>query len=138
MKLFSNLVLIVLAISLNSCCKNTGYPIAEIDVEYLSYHRNSEVWVVRTDKNDFDNVIDTVRLMGESTNLYINDVKQYYKIRLLLDLETYNHILIPIDRNRIDTISQVTVFYDKCEDVESIGYYWNGVYTTDLYKEAKH
>ena len=136
MKLFINLVLVLIVVSLNSCCKQSGYPIAEIDVAYSSYHGHDWVWVIRTAKDDFEDVIDTVRLTGETMGPYIYNTKQNYKIRILLDLETYNHILIPWDSNRIDTISQITVHRDRCEDVESIDYYWNGVYSTDTYREV--
>ena len=133
MKLYINLVLLIIAFSLNSCCKRSGYPIAEVDVQYTNLSIDGFAYDIRTSRSDFEDIIDTIKLPGESTYWSSNTG---FKVRLLLDGEVYNHILMTMDLSRIDTISQITVNRDKCEKIEEIEYLWNGVYSTDTYREV--
>lgn len=137
MKLISNFILISLIISLHSCCKQTGYPIAEVDIQYTTTYPSFTVYDIRTSKTDFTDIIDTLRLHGE--RVYQHDPythEQIYFIRIVDGIELYNHILIPIDGSRVDTMSRVNILRDNCDDVEGIEYYWNDRYSTDTYKEV--
>lgn len=133
MKLYINLALIILAVTISSCCKRTGYPLADISIHYAEDFGGKMIYDIRTSRSDFEEVIDTSEIMGARSN---SNQSTGFGIRLILDDEKYNHILMTMDSSRIDTISQIIVDRDKCEDVQTIGYLWNGEYSTKIFREV--
>lgn len=120
MKVFINLALVIIVISLNSCCGNSGYPVAAITIEYVGEFTEPNVYQIRTAKNDMDDIIDTTIRVGA----YSNDG---FKIVLFLNENENSFILIPMDSSRVDTISKSNFSRGKCDAIENLEYQLNGI-----------
>jgi len=134
MKLIINLTLIIAALSVSSCCKKkTAYQVSEIRVMYYKFDTSQFVYDIRTNKNNIDDIIDTVIL--QAIYLDPNDTIRDFRIQLFLEEGKYNHILMAPDSSRFDTVSNIKVLRDKCDKIETQEIYWNGNYTTETYFE---
>ena len=134
MKSIVSLALIVVALAFTSCCKNqSAFQVSEIRVMYYGYDTSEIVFDIRTNKDNIDDILDTVIIRAIYSDPDTNN--RDFKIQLFLEEGKYNHILMAPDSSRFDTVSNIKVFRDDCNQIETQEIYWNGNYTTENYFE---
>jgi hypothetical protein len=123
MNVFINLALVLIVISLNSCCGSNGYPVAGITVEYIGEFSEPTAYKIQTNRNDINDIIDTSIINGTYTN-------DGFKFILFISDNENNLILMPMDSSRIDTVSQINYSRGKCDAIENLEYQLNGIAKT--------
>jgi len=117
-------LIIVSSLIYTSCCKGP-YPVVGIIVNYPNLSNSEMIKAVRTDKNNFSIIMDTIYI-GKLSN------SNNYSVFIELENEQPNYIIYVENTQYIDTISEIKVERKGCkEKIKSFQYKFNGQTRTD-------
>lgn len=121
------IILLVYFILISSDCGHIGgYPIAAVKLKYTNLMGSNTCIGIRSERTDFDAVIDTVIL---GTPREVNDFS------VLIDFEenSLNYIIQILDTEHIDTISDIYFFRTdgRNSTIEDFEYRFNGVLSSE-------
>lgn len=118
------LAVIVISCIYTSCCKGP-YPVAGLTVNYPNLSGSETLKALRTDKNNFSLIIDTISIgeLNHSNN---------YSVFLEFENEPPNYIIYIEHTQYIDTISEIIFEREGCrEKIKNFQYKFNGQTRTD-------
>ncbi|MDR2887468.1 MAG: hypothetical protein LBV26_05650 [Bacteroidales bacterium] len=118
------LVLTTISCIFTSCCK-VPMPVAAISINYPDISNSKILKAVRTDRNNFSDIIDTISL-GE-LHSYNN-----YTATIEFEDNPLNYIISVEDTHYTDTISEIMFERDSKNKIRNFEYRFNGQKRTDV------
>jgi hypothetical protein len=109
----------------HTSCNKGPYPIAGITIVYPNLSNSQSLRVVRTQKNIFSAIIDTLnsRELNQTNN---------YSSFLEFENESVNYLLFVENTEHIDTISDVIIKRKACKNkIKTVKYRFNGKIQTE-------
>lgn len=123
----STIVILTMILStcfITSCCK-APYPVAAINVNYPKLSNSETLKAVRTDKNNYAIILDTI-------NIGKLNAANNYSVIIEFENESPNYILYVENTQYIDTISEITFERKGCKKtIKNFQYKFNGQVRTD-------
>lgn len=130
MRPFNFLIIFVSSFLLSACCQVHSETEPRIWMTFESDRQMHKILHIKTEKHDFNAVVDTIWLINNLSYSYPNDLN--FKTRVMpIFTGDFNHIIVSYNFTRFDTITNVSYTRSECNRLEEVAYFWNGEYSND-------
>jgi hypothetical protein len=110
--------LLLLTTVLFGSCSKGPYPAAVISLEYVNSSSSMNLYSIRTNPNNINDILDTIFIQELSNNV----------VKLEVESNQYNYVLITLDGFFRDTITNIS--FDRVgrrQKIENFNFQFNGV-----------